>query len=332
MLHIMKSGPKYVVFSLFTMVMVSFLLFTPTAAQARVSLTDLQNQLTALQALAADLQSQIDTIELTPGPQGDAGPAGAAGPQGPAGSPGADGADGAQGPPGADGADGAAGPQGPPGVDGADGADGAAGPQGPQGPQGPKGDPGDPADMSVIQAMVDAAVAPLLSRIADLETDLAALQAEKDELANIVYDNEDKLANVRIAGNTVVFDGVNVQIVSGAGSTGGAVNGHGNLVIGYNENGGSSHRSGSHNIVVGDYNGYSSYGGIVIGLANSITAPYASVSGGFGNTASGEYSSVSGGHNNIASGEYSSVRGGIPISPVGGLPASAAVIITRPGG
>jgi len=60
MLHIMKSGPKYVVFSLFTMVMVSFLLFTPTAAQARVSLTDLQNQIHALQAQVDALQAQVD--------------------------------------------------------------------------------------------------------------------------------------------------------------------------------------------------------------------------------------------------------------------------------
>jgi hypothetical protein len=60
----------------------------------------------------ADLQAQIDNIQLTPGPQG---------PQGPAGPPGADGAPGPAGPP------------------GADGAIGPAGPQGPQGEQGPQG-------------------------------------------------------------------------------------------------------------------------------------------------------------------------------------------------
>src|SRR2546427_4427760 len=35
---------------------------------------------------------------------------------------------------------------------------------------------------------------------------------------------------------TVRFSGVNVQIVSGSGSTSGAVNGEGNLIIGYAEN------------------------------------------------------------------------------------------------
>lgn len=49
--------------------------------------------LTALQAAVANLQTQIDNIQLTPGPQGDPGPPGPAsvvpgppGPQGPAGS------------------------------------------------------------------------------------------------------------------------------------------------------------------------------------------------------------------------------------------------------
>jgi hypothetical protein len=54
-----------------------------------------------------DLQGQINTIELTPGPQGDKGDKGDQGIQGVAGS---DGADGATGSAGADGADGATGP------------------------------------------------------------------------------------------------------------------------------------------------------------------------------------------------------------------------------
>jgi len=64
------------------------------------------------------LQTKVDTIQLTPGPQG---------PPGPQGLPGKDGVDGAQGLPGEDGVDGA---QGPPGEDGADGAQGSPGPAG----------------------------------------------------------------------------------------------------------------------------------------------------------------------------------------------------------
>jgi len=66
-------------------------------AYARVSLTDLQNQITALQGQVdalegsriydgnADFQTQIDNIQLTPGPKGDPGnpgPQGEPGPQG----------------------------------------------------------------------------------------------------------------------------------------------------------------------------------------------------------------------------------------------------------
>ena len=83
-----------------------------------------------IQALEAEdeiLHNRINTIELTPGPQGEQGP------------PGADGAPGADGLPGADGAPGA---DGLPGADGADGAPGAQGPVGPQGPPGPQGDTG----------------------------------------------------------------------------------------------------------------------------------------------------------------------------------------------
>src|SRR4051794_30521077 len=48
---------------------------------------------------------------------------------------------------------------------------------------------------------------------------------------------------------TVRFSAVNVQIVSGSGSTAGVVNGQGNLVLGYDEVPGS--QTGSHNLVLG---------------------------------------------------------------------------------
>jgi hypothetical protein len=147
---------------------------------------------------------------------------------------------------------------------------------------------------------------------------------------------------------TAVFRGINVQIVNGSGDAQ-TVNGMGNLIVGYNRAstgafscsigaadsqaacatvGGvwaQSHKGGSHNIVGGDFNSYSSWGGLVMGLENALTAPYAaiiagarnhagasfaSVSGGSYNTASGIYSSVSAGFANRASGEFSGVGGG----------------------
>lgn len=88
--------------------------------------------------------------------------------------------------------------------------------------------------------------------------------------------------------------------------------GLGNLIIGYDENDPAFHqaRTGSHNLVVGSGHNYLSYGGIVAGLNNLISAPYATVTDGNSNTASAPYATVSGGSQNKASGVYASVSGG----------------------
>lgn len=108
----------------------------------------------------------------------------------------------------------------------------------------------------------------------------------------------------------VRIQGANLQVVSGGGSTDAAVNGLGNLIVGYNENPHMNDRAGSHNLVVGAEHWYSSYGGLVAGEENAITAPSASVSGGLGNHAGGDFASVSGGFGNVASGATASVAGG----------------------
>jgi hypothetical protein len=109
-----------------------------------------------------------------------------------------------------------------------------------------------------------------------------------------------------------------VQIVNGLGSTR-STNGKGNLVIGYDETGVATEKggpikpvlqTGSHNLILGEEQWFTSYGGIVAGLENSITGPFASVTGGMANTASGGLSSVTGGGNSTASGARSSISGG----------------------
>jgi hypothetical protein len=107
---------------------------------------------------------------------------------------------------------------------------------------------------------------------------------------------------------TVQVSGANVQIVSGAGKTEAAVNGEGNLVIGYDE--GVREQTGSHNLILGTEQSFTSFGGILGGYKNAVTAPYASVSGGYGSTASAELSSVSGGQENKATQREASVSGG----------------------
>ena len=124
---------------------------------------------------------------------------------------------------------------------------------------------------------------------------------------------------------TVRLAGVNFQIVNGLGGTE-SVNGVGNLIVGYNELGGSGdERTGSHCVVVGSELDYSSYGGQVLGRENEIASAYASVFGGRMSSAVGPFSvvaggafsyvqgdaaSVFGGHNNFASGPWSTVTGG----------------------
>ena len=131
------------------------------------------------------------------------------------------------------------------------------------------------------------------------------------------------------AANEVVITGANLRIVNGLGSTSctdaqfnpipNCPNGLGNLIVGYNEPRppadvsifGPDDRTGSHNVVVGQENNFSSFGGLVIGVVNGISGQFSSVSGGIGNIASGSWSSVSGGDLNKASGIFSSVGGGL---------------------
>jgi uncharacterized coiled-coil protein SlyX len=148
-----------------------------------------------------------------------------------------------------------------------------------------------------------------------------------------------------LPGPHVIIEGANLHIRSGSGFTSNTApngdpvfTGLGNLVVGYNElpsgltavpAGG---RSGSHNLIIGPGHQYSSFGGFVAGLGNTISGTNASVSGGQNNTASGAFSSISGGGapanvglgGNIASGPGSSISGGVgntasgPIASVSG--------------
>jgi len=135
---------------------------------------------------------------------------------------------------------------------------------------------------------------------------------------------------------TIQFSGANVQIVNGEGKTETA-NGAGNLIIGYDQTGGEFElagepitteavQTGSHNLVLGALNTYTSWGSILGGPRNTASGPltqvfgwtntasngFASVTGGVGNYASGPESPVSGGELNEASGVRPSVSGEIP--------------------
>ena len=147
------------------------------------------------------------------------------------------------------------------------------------------------------------------------------------ELMARVFELERKLERVQVSetGDDITISGANLHIVNGTGMTDGDVNGLGNLIVGYNEvrDAGDNDRSGSHNIIVGRENNFSSHGGFVAGAKNTVSGAYATVSGGWQNTANGDYASVSGGRTNSASGEYASVSGGFR-NPASGQYASVS--------
>jgi hypothetical protein len=133
-------------------------------------------------------------------------------------------------------------------------------------------------------------------------------EAEQTEVKEIL--KHVKYESSGIGGKpTVLVSGASVQVVNGEGKTASA-NGTGNLVIGYDENGGKHEQTGSHDLIVGEEQTFTSYGGILGGFENTISAPAASVTGGDFNVASEAWASVSGGNRNNASGPAGSVSGG----------------------
>jgi len=127
---------------------------------------------------------------------------------------------------------------------------------------------------------------------------------------------------------TIQVSGANLQLVNGAGKTE-TVNGTGNLVVGYDEAPGA--QTGSHNLVLGSAQEFTSFGSLIAGAGNVDTGPfsdvlghtnlaserYASVTGGTGNKAIAESSSIGGGSHNEAAGANATVTGGFKGGAVG---------------
>ena len=158
-------------------------------------------------------------------------------------------------------------------------------------------------------------IAALADNLRQMQATVLELQHQGSEITALT----NKLAHVSRVGNDLFITGANLHIVNGLGATNGDpnrtgtshTNGVGNLIVGYNEHRGQGDtRSGSHNLVVGSYQNFSSYGGFVAGVSNDITGPFTSVVGGEFNKASGRHASVSGGKSNAATGESASVSGG----------------------
>lgn len=176
------------------------------------------------------------------------------------------------------------------------------------------------ANEAAARQAADAALqASLNAESATRATADASLQGQIDPLAA-------KLSHFSIqmvdGHYTVVLASANLQLTNGLGATNGnpsnpyldgtgVVNGLGNLIIGYNEIGGATdNRSGSHNLILGQRQNYTRFGGLVAGAGNTISGPYASVTGGTLNIASGNVATVGGGARNEADGIGAAVSGG----------------------
>jgi len=173
--------------------------------------------------------------------------------------------------------------------------------------------------------------AELTGRIRDLEAAIANLRGLNGVLS---------IETINGA-KTVRLSGVNLQVVNGLNRTE-SINGTGNVIIGYDEpntfttkpicsratatngallateaaclaSGGvfsTQHKSGSHNLVLGTANGYSSAGGMVGGRFNYINEVFATVVAGVDNRASGRFSAIVAGQGHSTL-ESAAILGGI---------------------
>jgi len=178
------------------------------------------------------------------------------------------------------------------------------------------------ADLEAQLVAVEEQVANNTNNLTDVTTRLVAVEEQVQTITAADLDTrlaavEEKLQHVTVTATDMFITGANLHIRNGTDSTNGTGNGRGNLIIGYNEDTGpANNRTGSHNLVVGIEHTYSSFGGLVIGHTNTISGPFASVSGGRNNRSTGFATSVSGGggpntaDGNLASGNYAGVSGG----------------------
>lgn len=157
------------------------------------------------------------------------------------------------------------------------------------------------ADVHASLNIATADVSALQLRVKALETKPAGIP----DLDKYVKIETNPLNGV--TGPHILITGANVHVRSGSGFTNdnGTLKGLGNLIIGYNESSAVLSRTGSHNLIGGSLNSFSSFGGVVFGLQNTISGQYASVLGGSGNMAVGSNSTVYGGLNLTAANQNS---------------------------
>lgn len=179
------------------------------------------------------------------------------------------------------------------------------------------------AALQAENALLQGQVAALQADLGTLQQAVAALQAavSASQAGNQLLTALSPYLSVEagdvngVKGPHVILTGANLHVRSGDASTSGAADGHGNLIVGWNEPSqvhplGTDGRWGSNNLVVGPWHEFKSTAGFVAGMGNRVWSLGSTVSGGYLNTASGMFASVCGGYFGTASGDQSSVSGG----------------------
>jgi len=182
-------------------------------------------------------------------------------------------------------------------------------------------------DIETVNTTQTNNIALLSGRVDAVESENTSLSERIDAIDILIATLSNKVdalelltGSMSLDGNDLFFTGINLHIRNGLGYTCGAAscaaattNGTGNLILGYNEidtiDTPNPVRTGSHNIVVGYYNQYSSYGSLIIGQENYSAAGF-TLNHGSKNTASQGFSATISGQENIAKGFYSSIIGG----------------------
>ena len=188
---------------------------------------------------------------------------------------------------------------------------------------------------SILEQLAELLVAQQ-EQIASLEEQL---QGQEQAIASLapLLSLVDVAERSSFGQDTWNLSGLNVRLDNGAGTTYGASNGLGNLILGYNESEGGHRdaegnfvdgevRVGSHNLVVGAGHTYGSNGSLLGGYNNSLfgqgsailsgqaslaTGTWSAILGGLDNRATATNTCISGGHSNTASGDRASVSGGL---------------------
>ena len=179
-------------------------------------------------------------------------------------------------------------------------------------------------DLTMANTKLTAALAAATADISTMKVSVAELDKKAADIIPGLgeYLKIDTNLINGVKGPHILITGTNVHVRSGSGSTNdnGTLTGLGNLIVGYNESPAVLSRAGSHNVVGGSLNTFSSFGGMVFGLQSTISGQYASVLGGSENTAIGTNSTVYGGWNNTAlnMNTYSPLQGGTTRPPGGG--------------